>query len=356
MRGCGEASPHETIRRRQPFCGAHAPSCPRERARPAVIDSLKRVAARMRRGAIGAWRQFYIDADPDHRKTTFLAGSGRGGTTWIAELVNHDNEYRFMFEPFFARHVPEVRSFRNRQYLRPDDDDPAFVEPARLVVTGKLRNRWTDYFNRRIVAHKRLVKDIRANLFLKWLDRHFPGMPIVLLFRHPFAVAASRLHHEWNNDLADFLKQDRLMADHLEPFRTLIENVTDPFERHVVQWCIENYVPLRQFRRGEIHLAFYESFSAQPRDEIGRLFDFLGKPVTAEAFGRAERPSTMTWARPGTERAQTSTPEGWQRYVSKERAARSLEIVKRFGLDAIYTESPLPNREAAVSLLAPGGT
>jgi len=144
-----------------------------------------------------------------------------------------------------------VRTFRNRQYLRPDDDDPRFVDPARLVLTGKLRNVWADNFNRRLIAKKRLIKDIRANLFLKWLDVHFPGMPIVLLLRHPFAVASSRLHHDWSNDLADFLKQDALMADFLEPHRRLIETVGDPFEKHVVQWCVENWVPLKQFRRGD---------------------------------------------------------------------------------------------------------
>jgi hypothetical protein len=317
-----------------------------------VTEPLKTRAARAKRAIVGAWRQLYIDLDDDYRRTTILAGSGRGGTTWIGELINYDNEYRFMFEPFFARHVPEIRAFRNRQYLRPDDADPAYLGPARLVVTGRLRNTWVDFFNHRVFARKRLVKEIRANLFLKWLDRQFPGMPVVLLFRHPLAVAASRLHHGWSNDLEDFLRQDRLMADHLEPFRGLIETTTDAFDKHVLQWCIENYIPLRQFRRGEIHLAFYENFSVDPRPEIERLFAFLGKPFAQTIFERIERPSRMTWAKPGSRQASKSDADGWRAHVSAEQMRRSLEIVARFGLDVIYGEASLPNVSGANSLLA----
>ena len=298
------------------------------------------------------WRQLYVDTGGDHRDSTFLAGSGRGGTTWIAELINHDNSYRFMFEPFFARHVPEVRAFANRQYLRPDDDDPVFLDPARRVVEGRIRNQWIDFYNHRTIAKRRLIKDIRANLFLKWLHLHFPGMPIVLLVRHPLAVASSRFYHGWSNDLANFLRDEKLMADHLEPHRRLLETVTDPFEKHVVQWCVENLVPLRQFAAGELHVAFYENFSVDPRGELERLFDFLGKPFPETVLERVERPSHMTWALPGSRTPRTSDPEAWRPYVSAERVDRSLEVLGQFGLDALYGDASLPNREAAERLLS----
>ena len=316
-----------------------------------MIESLKARAARMRRGVVGAWRQVYLDADADHRKTTILAGSGRGGTTWVGELINHENDYRFMFEPFFARHVPEMRAFRNRQYLRPGDEDPVFVEPARLAVTGRLRNAWVDYYNHRVIVRKRLIKEIRANLFLKWLDGRFPGMPIVLVFRHPLAVASSRFYHGWSNDLADFLRQEPLMADFLEPYRRLIETTDDPFEMHVLQWCVENWIPLRQFRPGEIHLAFYEHLSVDPRSEIQRLFAFLHKPFSDAILDRVDRPSRMTWVREGAELPKKSDPDAWRPYVTPEQVKRSLGILSRFGLDELYGEAALPNVDAAPRLM-----
>lgn len=316
-----------------------------------MIARFKRRAGRVKRRFVGALHQVHIDAGGDHRATTVLAGSGRGGTTWIAELINHANEYRFMFEPFTARHVPEVHAFRNREYLRPSDDDPAFVEPARLIVEGRIRNRWVDYYNHRFVARRRLIKDIRANLFLKWLDVHFPGMPIVLLLRHPLAVAASRLRHTWSNDIVDFLLQDELMADHLEPHRRLLETTRDPFDQHVLQWCIENWIPLRQFRKGEIHLAFYEHFSTDPRDEIGRLCSFLGKPFPEGILDRVERPSRMAWRSDGGG-SSIGDPEAWRPSVSAGEVTRSMRILSQFGFDGVYSAASLPNRDAAEQLFS----
>jgi sulfotransferase family protein len=316
-----------------------------------VTELLKREAWRIRRNVAATLRQIYIDPGGDYRSTTFLAGSGRGGTTWIAELINYNNDYRFIFEPFVARHVALARPFRNRQYMRPDDDRPEYLEPARQIVSGQLRNGWSDYYNRRVVARRRLIKEIRANLFLKWLHGHFPGMPIVLLLRHPMAVASSRVYFKWNDDLDDFLLQDQLMADHLEPYRDVIKAVRDPFDKHILQWCVENSVPLRQFARGEIHLAFYENFSADPRAEIGRLFDYLKKPVIDGVFDRIGKPSSQTWRKPGQPKPVKSDPDAWRRHVPMDRQLAALEILKRFGLDAIYSTEPFPNVTAAYGML-----
>ena len=132
----------------------------------------------------------------------------------------------------------------------------------------------------------------------------------------------------------------------------MIETTDDPFEKHVLQWCIENWIPLRQFHRGEIHLAFYEHLSVEPREEIHRLFSFLGRPFTERIFDRIERPSRMTWGRHGG-KPQKSDPEAWKPFVSADRVKRSLAILSQFGLDAIYGQAALPDTAAAQAMLAP---
>ncbi|HXW76159.1 MAG TPA: hypothetical protein VEJ20_01985, partial [Candidatus Eremiobacteraceae bacterium] len=133
-----------------------------------VRDRVGNEAERMKRAFRGAIAQVHFDDNADYRNTVVLAGSGRGGTTWIAEIINYDNEYRFIFEPFAAHKVPLAKEFRNRQYLRPDDPAPAFFKPARLLLSGAFRNSWTDFYNHRVRSSRRLVKDIRINLFLSW--------------------------------------------------------------------------------------------------------------------------------------------------------------------------------------------
>jgi hypothetical protein len=287
-------------------------------------------------------KQAHFDLGGDHRDAIFLAGSGRGGTTWIAEMINYDNAFRFIFEPFNARTVPVCGAFGNRQYLRPGDDRPEFVDAARAIVSGHFRSGWADYYNHRIVSRKRLIKDIRAHLFLRWLFELFPGMPIVLMFRHPCAVASSRRRYGWGHDLDAFLHQPQLLEDHLWPMRERLEQLKEPFELHVAQWCIENYVPLRQFVAGQIHVAFYEDFRSDPRREIARLFTFIGRPLTEDVFDRLARPSSMAWQSAAGIALGGARSDGWRTFVSDREARRSVEILKMFGLDRLYDEGTEP--------------
>ena len=93
----------------------------------------------------------------------------------------HRGELRFIDEPFHPGRLAITRGFRPRQYIRPDDDDPAYLDPARAIVTGRVRSLWTDRYNRRPFPVRRLVKEVRGNLLLPWLHARFPGMPMALM-------------------------------------------------------------------------------------------------------------------------------------------------------------------------------
>ncbi len=298
------------------------------------------------RGLKSLVKQAQLDLGGDQRDSIFLAGSGRGGTTWVAEMINYDNALRFIFEPFNPRVMPLWRGFANRQYIRPGDTRPEFVDPARAIVSGRFRNGWADYYNHRFVSRKRLIKDIRAHLCLRWLFERFPGMPVALMFRHPCAIAASRLRYGWGHDLSALLGQHDLVDDYLSPMIGELKRIDDPFAKHVAQWCIENFVPLRQFAAGEIHVAFYEDFRSDPRREIARLFEFIGRPLTEEVFARLARPSSMAWESAAGIALGGARSDGWKASVSEDDAKRALEILQLFGLDRLYSTDPQPRIHA----------
>jgi hypothetical protein len=281
----------------------------------------------------------HVDLGRDHRNAVFLAGSGRSGTTWVSEMINYRNGYRYVFEPFHPGKVRVCKNFRRKQYLRPDDRREEYLVPARTILTGDLRNLWADRFNRRLVARRRLIKDIRANLLLGWMRANFPGMPMILVLRHPCAVAASRTALGWRDNLSDTMEQEDLVEDFLLPVEAEIRAARDAFERHVFSWCIENYVPLRQFAPGEIQLSFYESFLAHPEEEIPRLFTFIGEDFDERVYRALRRPSAL---------------DAWRRRVSGSRLERTLEILALFGLDRIYGEGAMPDPSGARALMMDG--
>jgi len=294
--------------------------------------------------------RLFVDTNPDHRASIFLAGTGRSGTTWASDIINWHNEYRYLFEPFYPQKVSLCSRFRYRQYLRPGNRDPVYIEPAKAILTGRVRDRWIDSQNRKLVASKRLIKDIRANLLMYWMQANFPGVKMILIFRHPCAVANSKLKLSWGTHLGEFLGQDELMEDFLHPFRRELESASSDFDKHVFLWCVENYVPLKQFQRGELHLAFYETFCADPRGEVERLFAFLGRRMDQQILAHLKTPSTMT-RQDSAIVAGGSLIDSWRKHVAAEQVKRSVEILRLFGLDKVYGEDSMPDMDQAYAML-----
>jgi len=258
----------------------------------------------------------------DYRNTIFLAGSGRSGTTWVSDVINYRDEYRYVFEPFHPGKVKTCKGFRRKQYLRPEDRREEFLRPARIILSGALKNHywaghldsryiplwrvrknlrknkirdWAYHLDGRFDTGRRLIKDVRANLMLGWLRANFPEMPIILLLRHPCAVAHSRMEHGWGPLLDHFLSQRELVEDFLEPFENEMRAARTDFDRHVFSWCVENYVPLTQLRRGEVHLVFYENLCEDPEGEVRRLFGFLNKYYDKDLlFEKIKKPSRLS--------------------------------------------------------------
>jgi hypothetical protein len=267
-----------------------------------------------------------------------VCGAGRSGTTWLAELLNAANEYRYMYEPFNREQVSVCHFFGLRQYLRPDDNDPRFIAAASRIFSGRIRNGWVDQYNRALVAQRRLIKDVRSNLMLKWVHDHFPSMKIIFVLRHPCAVALSKVRLGWRIDLKKaFLDQHLLVADYLTPFIDLIAGAKSEFEQHVVAWCIENLVPLRQLSGPDVHLTLYDELVRDPEHELRSICGYLGKPFSFSMlrqfhhFSTTSKRSNRSDIVPGI--------EPWRKYLGKQELAYAKEVVHSFGLGHIYGDT-----------------
>ncbi|HLJ84235.1 MAG TPA: sulfotransferase [Candidatus Eremiobacteraceae bacterium] len=291
--------------------------------------------------------QMFVDTSRQHRDSVLISSIQRSGTTWFSDVINYDNAYRSMYEPFHNRYVPEVKHFKIWQYLRPEDDRPEFLEPATAIFEGRARNGWISAYNTRMIARRRLIKDVRSLMMIGWIRQHFPDMPVIVLLRHPCAVLSSLLRLQWHRNAAEIiLSQPQLMADHLEPFRAEIESASGDAENHLVGWCANYYVALRQLAGRRVFVAFYERFLAQPRNEIARLFAFLGRPFDDRVFEQMKVPSVQARVTRSGDASAVLTGgdvlEGWRKYVTAEQTDRALALLRRFGLDAIYGAETMP--------------
>jgi len=293
-----------------------------------------------------------FDRAPDPSRSVLLAGTGRSGGSWICEFLNQHNEYRYVFEPFHPKNTPWAARFPARRYMRPDEQDPEFLGVISSVVTGRSRHPWTERFNRRLIAHQRLIKANYANLMLKWLHVNFPGMPLVLLLRHPCAVALSFVSHGYRGAVLPLLDQDELVEDHLEPYVEDIRRARDVFERTVFLWCVETLVPLRQCRPDELHVVLYERMVREPEAEVRGLLEHLGIPAAGLDIARLARPSLT--ARRATSAAWTGADRvtAWQDRIDGAQRERAAEILSLFGLDRIYSDDPIPRMEGPAEIMS----
>ena len=293
----------------------------------------------------------YLDRGPSDA-TFFLAGSPRSGTTWVAEQVASRLGLRLVFEPFHPEEVPLSHGFGQRPYLRPSNMDPTYLGPAERIVFGRLRSSWTDRYNRSVFPRARLVKEVRANLMLSWLHERFPGMPIALVLRHPGAVAASQLSVDWgfHAKAEALLAQPELVEDHLRPFISTLEHAGTPLEESIAVWCVEQFVPLHQFRRGEIHLVCYEHLLVRPEVEFERLLSFYGLPMLPDLQEGIARPSGVTTRDSAVVRGGDIL-RSWQTKVPEVDRSRIGRILETFGLNRLYGDDPMPQLDDPNELL-----
>lgn len=284
--------------------------------------------------------RFCIDLG-NYKNTILIAGIGRSGTTWLEEIVNYNNSYRIMFEPFRNVKVDILRKWNYHQYIRTDDNQEKYLIPASKILNGNLRNRWVDHSNKKIITNKRIVKAIRANLFLKWIRKNFPEIPIIYIIRHPCAVANSKIMLGWEEDIKNYLLQKDLMEDFLEPFKDHTVKVSDLFEIKILIWCIENYVVFKQFKKGDILVVFYESLCLNAQREINRIFTFLGEKIPDNIDNIISKPSALSRSFSAINNG-TNLINSWKRYITEKQIRRSLEITRIFGLDKIYGSSEIP--------------
>ena len=276
--------------------------------------------------------------------TVFLNASGRSGSTWLGEVINHRNDYRLIFEPFHPyRSIALFEGLTQREYLVKRGDNPRLEEGIELVLSGRIRHPWVDHLNRRIRIGKRLVKAIRANLMLPYIQEHYPQVKIVFLIRHPLPTVMSRIRMGWNHLLDDFTKQKHFCMDYGNLLRNLDILGDTVVCKHLHSWCLEHYVPLKRLQPDNVHVVFYESLMSDPQATCAPLFEFLDLEMDETLESRLNTPSAMS----AEKRADAP---GREFSIEQEQVEK---ILRLYDLDFLYDSfgQPKTRSEDVLSVL-----
>jgi hypothetical protein len=301
-------------------------------------------SGKFRRRLVGAvYGTLYRDRDKDIRKSILVAGTGRSGTTWLADIIASQISFRTMFEPFNPGRVPAFQGFHYFQYMRPGVSNDELLNYCRRVFSGEIRDRWIDRQVQHIFPKGRVIKDIRANLFLKWIQNIFPEMPLIYIIRHPCAVVLSRLELGWatDTDILPFLIQRDLIDDFLHDKVEIIRGARTDEEKHAIIWCVSNLVPITQFGFNDLNVVFYEKLCLKPEEEIPRIFRVLKQRFEPSVFEKVKSPSNTSVRQSGIVSGEDKVKR-WEKALSIKQIRNVLSVVEAFGLNYLYDGSSTP--------------
>ncbi|MCP4267548.1 MAG: hypothetical protein GY777_18615 [Candidatus Brocadiaceae bacterium] len=291
----------------------------------------------------------------NHIKPIVLAGTGRSGTSWLLDILTLDYDYRSIFEPLHNIQVPSAADFYYL-YLVENDNHPALEKYMYNVFYNHTREAWLRWMHFGISketpiikktmqymyslpkfkfwAKNRVIKLIKGNLMLGWLQKQF-DVNIVYLIRHPCAVVSSQKRMGWNVSLNRFMEQANLIEAYLAPHLDVIKTAETDTQKLAILWCIENVVVFRQLEQLKLHASayLYEDIVCEPERQLKHILSNLDLPLhKADKFL-----SKMKKRMP----PKKETLGKWKSSLSNYEIGYILDAVNSFGIN-LYGDNILP--------------
>ena len=313
-----------------------------------------------------AWRRQRFDAtlgtqlflDPFHQpsRSLYLVSWPRSGSTWLAEMVASSPGTRLVFEPANLPYAgrPDVGTdMVSLPRIAPGGDLGGAAPLLEAAVTGRLRTHWSDQITTTRLARRRVVKDIVGVGALAWIADQWPEMPIVLLVRHPLAVAHSLVELTWSmNNVTSaqgFIDAHTAGADP----RLLAEALLG----EVAQWVDDHAAALGADADARTLVVFYEDLVTEPHTQIDRLARHLathgGRPWRHLTIDSAliGRPSFASFRRQEATAAERLEP--WRDAYGPEVIDDAMALLAVRGLDRLYGPgaTPLVSGDEAAEVL-----
>ncbi len=234
----------------------------------------------------------------DGRRCIIVTGFPRSGTSWVAKCLSFAPGFTYYREPDNYGHVREAEKRFTYLYLTGEHDDPAYRRLMTRACAGQIATAFTmrhdpgpllrplrgpgralgERFPSLFLRQRHvLLKLVFANLNLAWLSAHLPQARQLCVLRHPCGQFESWQRLGWQPKPERLLENQRLVADHLEPFVDLIRSAKSYWERAGALWAATIYVIHRQTRADPRRLIVaYEWLCRDPLAGFQTVYRALG--------------------------------------------------------------------------------
>lgn len=286
----------------------------------------------------------------DLSETIIVSSSGRGGSTWLAEIVATLPGRILLWEPLHLNNNPECvrHGFTWQNYIRKDTGAPQKQQYLKRLLRGEALSTRTltslHFKPLRFLSPKGyVVKFVNANMMLYWLLQRFP-VRAVLMVRHPCAVVSSQLvYGAWEGVTKETCTIPEFLFDDYPQFRDVFDRIQEPEEVLAFEWAVQTHVPLSQPLPHPWLVTTYERLVEHGREEVERIFEYLGEPVPSAAYDSL-RTASATTVSDSNVAAGKNPLTGWKSRLTTVQIDNILRVVREMGVD-YYSGDLLPDYE-----------
>ncbi len=277
--------------------------------------------------------------------TIVVACTGRGGSTWLAQIIAALPRHHLLWEQLHWRTNPECRKygFGEPTYLTKERATPEQEQFVRRILTGQTLPsaiNTSRYFQPWDLVRVRacVAKFVMANMLLPWMVETF-GVRAVFMIRHPCAVVASQMEKgRWDEVGKDFCEHPALFDEYPRLGRTF-EAIRGTEEVLAFNWAVQNIVPLTHPRPTPYITTTYEGLLENGIEEAARIFRELGELVPTRAESMLNRSSATTDAAEEPHRARHQLTK-WRGRLSTAQVDRILRVVHDAGNHHVRRNRP----------------
>ncbi|HHH72241.1 MAG TPA: sulfotransferase [Sulfuricurvum sp.] len=202
-----------------------------------------------------------------------ITGAHRSGTTWIGNVLNCSNVFRYLDEPLNLEH--SRHRLHGVQYWFED------IETNKKLIWQLKLHKLKSSLTRKRMLVKDPLSFFSIDSYIRHLDAH-----VLISVRHPAAFVGSLKRQNWQHDFNHFLGQKRLMKTRLGPFEKSLalyaNEKQDIVQQGILLWNLI-YSNALEYKKNypDILLVRHEDLSLNPLDEFRKIFSYFNIPYTS---------------------------------------------------------------------------
>lgn len=292
-----------------------------------------------------------------------LFATRRGGSTWLTELIAANRGVRPLDQPLdlmtgnlTPAHYRRMPKYSYGELVGLDEEElerlAAYVEQllsGALPVNAPVKFWRRDYD---LVSHRMVLKILAAKALIDWFDQRF-DVDVVYLPRHPIPQALSCIRNGWTLTAKAYLRNPRFVAEWLDEDLAVwaedLLRVGTPLERFVLNWGLENLVPLRLLpERPTWTVVSYEECVVDPEGVVDHVAERLHLPDREAMLEVVRRPSGSSRRSTAETRAAIGAGDrrglvgGWRRHVGADEERAAFAVLDRLGISYYRPGEDLP--------------